>query len=300
VWSLKPGDISAPVRTEFGWHVIRLDGVEAGEVRSFEEVRGEIEPEYRRFESERLFGDLQDQLDTDAFEASGDLQRVAEALALEIRTQDGFTRAGGGALGNSTALVDAVFEPDVLSGSQLRTIELEPGRVVAIKVVAHEPPREKPLDEVRADVSAALAAESARQATAVRAAALVEELRGGGSWAATAKPWIPAEATDPTSATLRFVSRGEAAVPAEITAAAFKAGQPAGKPLYGTTTLASGDTAVWTVTYVKPGSPATLSPAERAQAMRTARERASFQDASVYVTALRSKAEVKVNPQLFE
>ena len=62
----------------------------------------------------------------------------------------------------------------------------------------------------------------------------------------------------------------------------------------------AGDTAVWTVTYVKPGSPAALSPAERAQAMRTARDRASFQDASVYVTALRSKAEVKVNPQLFE
>jgi len=300
MWSLKPGEISAPVRTEFGWHVIKLDGVEAGEVRSFEEVRGEIEPEYRRSESERLFGDLQDQLDTDAFEAGGDLQRVAEGLALEIRTQDGFTRAGGGPLGNSTALVDAVFEPDVLSGSQLRTIELEPGRVVAIKVVAHDPPREKPLDEVRGEVVAALAVESARQATAARAAALAEELRGGGSWATTAKPWIPAEATDPTSATLRFVHRGEAAVPAEITAAAFKAGQPAGQPLYGTTTLASGDTAVWTVTYVKPGSPATLSPAERAQAMRTARDRASFQDASVYVTALRSKAEVKVNPQLFE
>jgi len=300
MWSLKPGEISAPVRTEFGWHVIKLDGVEAGEVRSFEEVRGEIEPEYRRSESERLFGDLQDQLDTDAFEAGGDLQRVAEGLALEIRTQDGFTRAGGGPLGNSTALVNAVFEPDVLSGSQLRTIELEPGRVVAIKVVAHDPPREKPLDEVRGEVVAALAVESARQATAARAAALAEELRGGGSWATTAKPWIPAEATDPTSATLRFVHRGEAAVPAEITAAAFKAGQPAGQPLYGTTTLASGDTAVWTVTYVKPGSPATLSPAERAQAMRTARDRASFQDASVYVTALRSKAEVKVNPQLFE
>jgi len=300
VWSMKTGEISAPVRTEFGWHVIKLDGVEAGEVRSFEAVRSEIEPEYRRFESERLFSDLQDQLDTDAFEAGGDLQRVAEALALEIRTQDGFTRAGGGPLGNSTALVNAVFEPDVLSGSQLRTIELAPGRVVAIKVVAHEPPREKPLDEVRGEVVAALALESARQATAMRAEALAEELRAGAEWGSVAKPWIPAEATDPTSAVLRFINRNEASVPAEIVAATFKAGEPAGKPLFGTTTLASGDTAVWTVTYVKPGSLAPLSPAQRAQAMREARNRASLQDASVYVTALRSKAEVKVNPQLFE
>jgi peptidyl-prolyl cis-trans isomerase D len=300
VWSLKPGDISAPVRTEFGWHVIKLDGVEAGEVRSFEEVRGEIEPEYRRFESERLFGDLQDQLDTDAFEAGGDLQRVAEALALEIRSQDGFTRAGGGALGSPAALVNAVFEPDVLSGSQLRTVELAPGRVVAIKVVAHEPPREKPLDEVRAEVVAALVGEASSQAAARRAEALVGELRAGAEWGSLAKPWIPAEATDPTSAVLRFINRNEAAVPAEIVASTFQAGEPAGKPLYGATALASGDTAVWTVTYVKPGSVAPLSPAQRAQAMREARDRASFQDASVYVTALRSKAEVKVNPQLFE
>ena len=128
----------------------------------------------------------------------------------------------------------------------------------------------------------------------------MEELRAGAEWSALARPWIPREATDPTSATLRFIGRGEAAVPREITAATFKAGEPAGKPIYGMTQLATGDTAVWTVSYVRPGSPASLSPAERAQAMKEARETVAMHDASVYVKALRSKAEVNVNPQLFE
>jgi peptidyl-prolyl cis-trans isomerase D len=300
VWSMQPGEIKEPVKTEFGWHVIKLEGIQPGEVRSFESVRSELEPEYRRAESEKLFGKLQDQLDTEAFEAGGDLQRVAESLALEIHSVDGFTRAGGGALGSVPALIDAVFDPEVLNGSQLRTVEIAPGRVVAFKVVAHEPPRDRPLEEVRAEVSAALAAETARQEAGERAAALEAELRAGAEWSAAVGPWIPAGAAEPTSATPRFVRRDEAAVPVEILAAAFKAGTPAGAPLYGTTSLATGDTAVWTVKYLRPGSPATLTPDERSAARQAARNSARVQDASVYLAQLRSQADVKVNQQLFE
>ncbi len=80
VWEMKPGEIRGPVRSEFGWHVIRLDEVEAGAQKSFEEVRAEIEPEARRAAVETLFGDLQEQLDTEAFEAAGNLSQVAGKL----------------------------------------------------------------------------------------------------------------------------------------------------------------------------------------------------------------------------
>lgn len=299
-WSMQEGEIKGPVRSQFGWHVIKVEGIEPSEKRSFEEVRPELEFEYRRTESERLFGDLQEQLDTEAFEASGDLQRVADSLALDIRSVDGFTRAGGGSLGGSPELIAAVFEPEVLNGSQLRTVEIAPGRVVALKVVAHEPPRDQPLDEVREQVTAAYKAEKAREMAGQRAAQLVQELQAGADWNAIAKSWIPAGATEPTSATLRFIQRGEPAVPPSIAGAAFKAPAPEGGPTYGTATLGSGDAAIWTVTYVKPGSPASLSPAQRAEALRTAREQSSIRDAAVYVAKLRSSADVKVNPQLFQ
>jgi peptidyl-prolyl cis-trans isomerase D len=300
VWAMKAGEVTGPVKTEFGWHVIKLEGVEPGVTRSFEEVRPEIEAEYRRAESEKLFGDLQEQLDTKAFEAGGDLQKVAEALALEVKSLDGFTRAGGGPLGNAPGLVKSVFEPEVLNGSQLRTAEVAPGLVVAFKVVAHEPPRARPLEEVRPAAVAALKNELARKAAGERASALVQELRSGAPWSAVAKPWVAGAAAEQTSATLRFARRGEAALPVPVAQAAFKSSVPAGVPAYGTATLDSGDAVVWTVTQVRPGSPASLSPAERAEALRTARDQASFRDATVYVTQLRSTADVKVNPQLFE
>jgi len=298
-WSMQEGEIKGPVKTQFGWHVLKLEGIEGSTTPSFEEMRPQLEAEYRRSESEKLFGDLQEQLDTEAFEASGDLQRVAESLALDIRSAEGFTRQGG-ALGSSPELVAAVFDPEVVNGSQLRTVEVAPGRVAAFKVVAHQPPRDRPLDEVREPATAAWAVEQARKAAGQRAASLAEELRAGAEWQAVAGSWIPAGVTDPSSASLRFIRRGEPAVPPAVSAAAFQAGQPDGKPLFGTAKLASGDAAVWTVTYVRPGSPAGLAPAQRAAALREAREQASFRDASVYVSRLRSNAEVEVNPQLFQ
>ena len=138
------------------------------------------------------------------------------------------------------------------------------------------------------------------QAATRRATALTDELRGGADWRAATGPWVPAGVTEPTSTTPRFIRRGEAAVPAPVSEAAFKAGEPAGAPLYGTTALESGDAVVWTVTYVRRGSPGALAPAQRAAALRDAREWSAYRDATVYVAKLRAEAEVQVNPQLFQ
>jgi peptidyl-prolyl cis-trans isomerase D len=296
VWSMQPGELRGPVRTEFGWHVIRLDEVRPGAVKPIEEVRPELEVDYRREQSERLFSDLQEQLDTQAFEAAGDLKRVADALALPVRSRAGFTRAGGGDLGSAPALVKAVFEPAVLRGEQLATVELAPGRVAAIKVVAHEAPRERPLDEVRDQVHAAVVLTEARERAKARAAELAAQLSAGTAWDTVAG----GAAGGPAGSALREVGRSDPAVPPEVATAAFRAPANASLPAYGSVELPSGDAAVWVVGRVRPGTEFVTDPGLRASASREAREFASFQDATVYVNALRENAKVKVNPQLFQ
>jgi len=297
-WSAAPGEIVGPVKTQFGWHVIRVEEVEPGEQRSFEEAREELEPEYRSAEAEQLYSDEQEQLDTMAFEANGDLASVAAELALPVRSLEGFSREGGGALGISPQLIQAVFDPDVLNGSQLRTLEIEPGRTVTVKVVAYEPPRDRALDEVREQVESALRQELARKRAEERAGEIVAALRGGGSWDDVASRWSGADR--PGSPGLRFVGRNDPSLPPPVSAAAFKAPAPVESRTYGTAELDGGDVAVFAVAAVRPGSPARLSPAERAQAMRDTRDRIAMQDASTYVSELRAGAEVEVNPQLFE
>jgi peptidyl-prolyl cis-trans isomerase D len=299
VWSMQPGQIHEPVRTEFGWHVIRLEEAEADKTRSFEEVRAQIEPELRRAEVEKLFGDQQEMLDTLVFESSGNLADVAQKLNLPIRRIEHFTRAGGGELGKNPALIAAVFSPEVLSGSELRTVELAEGRVVAVRVVSHDPARARPFEDVRDQVVAAARLDAGRRLAAEKAEAVATELSAGGDWAVVTRPW-QSGGTAAASFQPRPVRRDEALVPAEITSAAFRAARPEGRGRFGTAKLGGGDAVVWMVSAVRPGTLATLSPAERDKAVEAARERLNIADAAVYIDALRAAAKVDVNPQLFE
>lgn len=294
IWAMQPGEIRGPVQSEFGWHVIRLDAIRPGIVRAFDEVRAEIEPEVRRQDVERQFNELQEQLESEAFEAGGDLGRVVTNLKLELRSVPRFTRNDGGPLGSSRELIAAVFAPDALAGQELRTVELAPGRVVALRVAAHEPPRERSLAEVRDQVVADARRERARQLVAERATAVLGALTGGSAWSAVIRPWAASEVRP------RLLRRDDGEAPAELLAAAFRAPAPEGGARFGTAQLENGDSVVWQLSAVRSGSLAALAPDEQGREANQSRQRASNADAAVYMTALQSTAKVKTNPQLFD
>jgi peptidyl-prolyl cis-trans isomerase D len=296
LWSMKPGEIRGPVKSAFGWHVIRLEAVEPETVRSFEQVRAELEPEYRKSQVEQAFGDAQEELDTVAFESGGNIASVAQKAGRPLQHVERFTRAGGGALGAAREVVDAVFAPDVLAGREVRVVELEPGHVVAVAVSRHEPQRQRPLEDVRAEVEKGARREAAAKLAAARAAELVSKLASGAAWSTVAgQGQGGAGQREP-----RQVSRSDADVPAEIRDAAFGAPAPAGKPRYGAVALEGGDSAVWTVTVMKRGQPTALTAEERKQEQERSRERIAMTDSTAYVTEMRADADVDVNPQLFE
>jgi peptidyl-prolyl cis-trans isomerase D len=296
VWSMQPGEIRGPVKTEFGWHVIKLDSVSPEISRSFEDVRAELEPEFRRSQVEKAFGDAREELDTLAFEAAGDLDSVAAKMGLPVRHIEGFTRSGSPALGSARNLTDTVFAPDVIAGRELRLVELAPDRVVALGVKAHQPARPRPFEEVRDEVVAAARLEAAGKLAAARAAEAAKSLSGGAAWAATVAPWRGDAGTD----TPRAVQRDDADLPAEVRAAAFLAPATAGQPQFGTATLANGNAALWTVTAVQPGKLDTLDADAQRAAVDQARDRVAMTDATVYITEMRANADVDVNPKLFE
>jgi peptidyl-prolyl cis-trans isomerase D len=296
VWSMKPGEIRGPVKTEFGWHVIKLESASPESTRSFEEVRGELEPEYRRSEVEKAFGDAQEALDTAAFEAQGDIAAVAEKTGLAVKRIEHYTRAGSAELGATPKVTEAVFSPDVLGGREVRTVELAPGKVVALTVKTYAPARPKPFDIVSAEVTQAWRSEQAGKLAAAKAAEVVAALGKGATWAAAAAPWRG----DGTTLEPKPVARQDDAVPAPVRDAAFRAAFPGGQPRYGTATLANGDAAVWAVTAVEKGALANMAADARQRAHDEARDRAAMSDATVYVTSLRKSADVDVNPQVFE
>jgi peptidyl-prolyl cis-trans isomerase D len=219
-------------------------------------------------------------------------------MKLPVQRIERFTRSGSAEFGAAPQLADAVFAPDVLAGRELRTVELEPGEVVAVAVVAHAPARTQTLDEIRPQIEAAARQEKSEQLAAARATALADELAAGASWDVATKAWQTA--APETTHRPRIARRNDAQVPGELRLAAFKTPPPAGSPRFGTATLANGDAAVWTVTAVQSGTLAALAQDERQREFEQARERAALADAMAYIAALRANADVDFNPQLFE
>ncbi|MGA1640813.1 MAG: SurA N-terminal domain-containing protein [Steroidobacteraceae bacterium] len=298
-WAQAPGVVGEPVETEFGWHVIKVLEVEPGETKGFDEVRAELEGEYRLAETERRYGELQDELETLAFESGGDLARVAEPLGLTPRGLQGITRAGHPALGDAGTAA-RLFTAEAIAGTEVVAIEPAPGRVLAVRVTTHRPAADRPLEEVRERALAAYLDQEAAQAALARAEELAVSLRGGGEWAALSRPWVPRDAVEPTSVTARMITRDEAAVPPTVTEAAFAAAAPSAGATYGVTTLGTGDAVVWRLGGVLPGSLSGLPPQLREQSRQEARQRAAFADMATYMAGLREEAEVEVNPQLFQ
>ncbi len=296
VWSMQPGEIRGPVKTEFGWHVIKLESVSPEVSRSFEEVRAELEPEFRRSQVEKAFGDAREQLDTLAFEAAGDLDSVAARMNLPVQRIERFTRAGSSELGANPKVIEVVFSPDVLAGRELRLVELAADKVVALGVKSHQPARPRPFEEVHAEVAESARLEAAGKLAAARAADAVKALAGGAAWQDIVAPWRGEAGTESP----RALRRDDAAVPAEVREAAFRAPAPSAKPQFGTAILANGSAAIWTVTAAQPGKLDTLAADARQTAQDQARDRLAMSDATVYVTALRANADVDVNPKLFE
>ena len=309
VWAMQPGEIRGPVKTQFGWHVIKLEEIQAGHQKSFEEARAELEDEYRRTEAERVFGERQESLDTLAFENTGSLEPVAKALGLAIVTVPNFTRtAGGGEFTQTPAVTQAAFSADVLAGQNSPAIELAPGDVLVLRAADHKLPQPQPLDAVRAQVVGAVRAELAAEQARATATRLAEQLKGGTAWDAALKPLAPvapsASPASPAAATAvrfqpaKFFARSDMGVPSEVLNRAFRVAQPdPAKPAIDVARLMNGDYAAFAVANVRKGeAPAETEPLEK-QALAAAAARA---DVFGYVAAMRDEAEINFNPAVFD
>lgn len=307
LFAMQPGQISGPVKTQFGWHVILLEEVQAGQQKTFEQVRAELEPEFRRAEAERVFNERQEKLDEVAFENSGSLEPVASALGLEVQTIPGFTKQqGGGELGANPAVLKAAFSPDVLGGQNSRGVELAPGDVIVVRATDHKVPAKLPLEAVRDRAFVGAQREIAAREAKAAGERLVQQLQAGTDWQTALKaigPYVTVTPAAPSTGEsvryqpAQFVGRGEAGVAPEILGSAFRGAVTPGKPLVGTVTVGAGDVGVYAVSAVRPGQ---LAPGER---MAQSRELASAKgqtDLVGYLRVLRDNAEVNYNPAIFE
>jgi peptidyl-prolyl cis-trans isomerase D len=293
LFALAVGEISEPVRTEQGFHIIRLDELRSGEQQPFEAVREELAAELRTRRAEDSFFERVDELGEKAFEAYDALLPVADEMQLPLKTANAFSRSGDPGVfpeaGNAAVVQAAYAEEIVDSGRNTELVQLGADRVLVLRVKAHHLPQTKPLDEVREQIRAELTRERALDLADTAAQAFLAELAAGGDPVALAAAhhgqWSPAA----------WVMRSDANLPTEVLSAAFgMAKTTAAAPLREAVALSAGGHAVIVLTGVEAGQPTTMTQAERDQRQRSLADQAARAELTGYTGNVRAAATVRI------
>ncbi|ROQ20208.1 peptidyl-prolyl cis-trans isomerase D [Marinimicrobium koreense] len=185
--SLEVGEVSAPVETEAGVHLIKVTEQRGSEVATFEDARERIAQQLKRVEAENEFVTLMERLSELSYNADS-LQSVADELNLPLENTGLFGRNGGPGVAGETTVVEAAFSEEVLereNSSDL--IELANDRVVVIKKTDYQEAYVKPLEEVREQIARQLRNERIQSLLAERGEALREAVASGESLSAVAE-----------------------------------------------------------------------------------------------------------------
>ncbi len=288
VFSMKAGEISPPVESEFGYHIIRLTAVRGGKARSFEDARPEIEAELKKQLAGRKYAELADAFSNTLFEQSTSLKPAADLIKAVPQKSDWFGRAGAGnALLGNPRLLQAIFSDDVLKNKRnSEAVEVAPGVLVAARVAEHKPAAIQPFDQVSGALEKKLTQQQAGQLAAqegrARLAALQEGKEAQVSWSAPL-----------------LVSRGDPkGIPGETLRQAFKVDVSGKLPVYSGAEVAGGGYAVIRVSKVQD----TAGEAKDKQnaIAQTLRQVAGQTELAAYLASLRQKSEVKIKQDTIE
>ncbi|MHC8338461.1 SurA N-terminal domain-containing protein [Pseudomonas sp. HLT2-19-2] len=286
LYALAKDQVSAPVRTDFGFHLIKLLGVEAPEVPTLASLKDKLTRELKAQQVEQRFVDATKQLEDSSFEAS-DLAQPAQDLKLTVHTSKPFGREGGEGVAANRAVVTAAFSAEVLDeGANSTAIELDPETVIVLRAKEHLKPAQLPLESVAANIRVQLAKEHASAAAKTKAEELIVSLRDGKT------PLVKAIDGQNWKA-IQAATRGQEGVDPTVLQALFRMPKPAAKdkPTFSSVTLTDGSLVIVRLNGVNEAAAPTEE--EKAQYRRFLASRIGQQDFAAYRKQLEAEADIK-------
>lgn len=280
VKELQVGEVSAPVTTDAGVHIIKLVDLEGVEPPSFEDRKDNIKKQLARQKAQEEFVTKAAQLDESTFGADN-LTFAAEELGLEVKQSESFTRRGGSGIAASQQVVDAAYAEDVLEqGHNSAVLNLEGDRSIVLRLEKHQPELLKPFDTVKTQIERRLVQQKLDSELQEKADEIIAQLAGGED------PQQLAEQQELTYTSYETAGRSESEADPSVLRKVFSLPRPnyTGEPVFDRAVLPGTGVAVIALREVVDGK---LSELEQDQVENTRRQMA-FQSNAAELTALQA------------
>jgi len=299
---LKKGEYSKPVKTAFGYHIVKVLDIKLGENKSFEEVKSDIEAKFKKQQAESLFYDRKEALYNQTYENPDSLEIASEALGIKIKTSAWFTRAGlpkDDVLSDSK-VINTAFQGDVFAAGDIskslnsKLIELSAkgkkrlSSVVVVRLSDYQASQQQAVETVKAEIIKTLANKTARKAMDADVNTYLEQVRKKGSLNALAKEKSLVY-TD-----LGFVGRAGSKHDSMMLTAAFKAPKSEkDKISYTSTIIGNGNAAIIAIKGLQKGMVSADDPA-RPFMNQFMQRMLSSDELNAFVKELKSQADIKL------
>ncbi|MCW8826991.1 MAG: SurA N-terminal domain-containing protein [Gammaproteobacteria bacterium] len=287
-YQLQIGEVSPVIKSEFGYHIIKLEEIRGGVTKSFAEVKDEILAEIQQENAEKDFFDQAELLANYTYEQPDTLQVAAEQLNLSIQQTPLFGRNGGTGIAKNQKFYQAAFSEDVLQrGNNSEVIELSKTHFVVLRLDEHQPEATQPLDSVRGVIEKQLLKDKAEEGAQLYAKSLIDNISAGEKAEALAK-------SEKLSWSANTITRDSKDVDRAIVSASFKMSHPQlGESTKDLVKLANGDQVIVVLNAI-------ISPdAEKAKVdekdEKTLRKGYASASYSSIVSQLRNSSDITVN-----
>ena len=218
-FSLNIGEVSEPVRSEFGYHIIKLEKIKESKGKLFAEVRDDIEQEIKKQKAEKEYFEKVEILANMAYESSDSLEPAKEELGLIVKSSGFISKRGGPGIFSNRKILDAAFSDDVLiENLNSEAIELNSTRTMVLRLKEYKDVQVKPLSEVSVQIKATLISDKALMLAKADAEIISGKIQEGIAGVEAAKS---IEGKSYSWNESKWAKRDEADIPGEIVEAAF-------------------------------------------------------------------------------